>query len=168
MRIKFATIIICLAISSLGVSQQLLGHFDAQEIISVMPEAATAQLTLQQEGAALEKTLTEMATEFETKYKDFELNQANLSEAVRNDQLQSLQDLQERIAAFQQSAQQTLSMKEGELLEPIYEKLQSAVGQIAEEKGYTYIFNVSDLNTNIFWKNDSNDITNDIKRKLKL
>ena len=168
MRIKFVPIIICLAISALGVSQQLLGHFDAQEIISVMPEAATAQLALQQEGAALEKTLTEMAAEFETKYKDFELNQANLSETVRNDQLQSLQDLQERIAAFQQSAQQTLSMKEAELLEPIYEKLQAAGGQISTEKGYSYVFNVSDLNTNIFWKNDSNDITNDIKRKLKL
>ena len=50
MRIQFFTIIICLFISSLALTQQTFGHINAQEIIAIMPEAATAQLALQQEA----------------------------------------------------------------------------------------------------------------------
>ena len=46
---KYITFTICLLISLIGYTQQLLGHINSQEIIAVMPEAATAQLQLQQE-----------------------------------------------------------------------------------------------------------------------
>ena len=109
-----------------------------------------------------------MATELESKYKDFELKQAGMSETMRNDQAKSLQDLQERIVAFQQSAQQSLTLKETQLLEPIYQKIQDAIDKVAAEKGYSYIFNTSDINTSIIWKDDSFDITDQVKTKLKL
>lgn len=168
MRIQFLTIIICLFISSLGFAQQSFGHINAQEIIAIMPEAATAQLALQQEAAEFEKTLKEMATELESKYKDFELKQAGMSETMRNDEATYLQNLQERIVAFQQSAQQTLTMSENEKLEPIYQKIQDAIDKVAAEKGYSYIFNTSDMNTSIIWKDDAFDITDQVKTKLKL
>lgn len=168
MRIQFFTTIICLFVSSLAFTQQTFGHINAQEIIAIMPEAATAQLALQQEAAELEKQLQEMATELESKYKDFELKQAGMSETMRNDQAKSLQDLQERIVAFQQSAQQSLTLKETQLLEPIYQKIQDAIDKVAAEKGYSYIFNTSDINTSIIWKDDAFDITNQVKTKLKL
>jgi outer membrane protein len=87
---------------------------------------------------------------------------------MRHDQAKSLQDLQERIVAFQQSAQQSLTLKETQILEPIYQKIQEAIDKVAAEKGYSYIFNTSDINTSIIWKDDAFDITNQVKTKLKL
>ena len=45
--------------------KQLFGHINSQEIVSVMPEAATAQLALQQELQILEEQGKLMVQEFE-------------------------------------------------------------------------------------------------------
>ena len=55
-----------------------------------------------------------------------------MSAAIRNDKLKSLQDLEERITLFQQSAQQSIQLKEAELFEPILTKIQNAIDQVSK------------------------------------
>jgi len=152
----------------LGNAQQLLGHINSQDIISVMPEAATAQLALQQELTDLQEQGQMMATEYESQLKDFQINQENMSDAIRNDKLKSLQDLEERITLFQQSAQQSIQLKEAELFEPILTKIQNAIDEVSKEKGYSYVFDVGSNVGNLVYKNDSHDITQMVKSKLNL
>tara|TARA_B100000427_G_C15446558_1_gene567562 strand:- start:463 stop:969 length:507 start_codon:yes stop_codon:yes gene_type:complete len=168
MKVKFFTIIICLSISSVGWAQQLLGHINSQEIISVMPEAATAQLTLQQELEDLQEQGKMMASEYEAQLKDFQINQEGMSDAIRNDKLKSLQDLEERITLFQQSAQQSIQLKEAELFEPILTKIQDAIDQVSKEKGYAYVFDIGGNAGGLVYKDDSYDLTSLVKAKLKL
>ena len=168
MKIKYITITICLLISLIGYTQQLLGHINSQEIISIMPEAATAQIQLQQEVEDLQEQGQMMANEYETQLKDFQINQESMSAAIRNDKLKSLQDLEERITLFQQSAQQSIQLKEAELFEPILTKIQNAIDQVSEEKGYSYVFDIGGNAGGLVYKNDTNDITNMVKEKLNL
>ena len=140
MKVKFFTLMTCICISCIGWTQQLFGHINSQGIISVMPEAATAQLALQQELEDLQEQGKMMASEYEAQLKDFQINQENMSDAIRNDKLKSLQDLEERITLFQQSAQQSLQLKQNELVSPIIEKVQNAINEVSKEKGYTYVF----------------------------
>ena len=167
-RLKIFTIIIFVFVSQNTFAQQLFGHINSQEIVSVMPEAATAQLALQQELQILEEQGKLMVQEFESQQKEFQINQESMSDVIRNDKLQSLENLQERILSFQQSAQQSIQAKEAELFEPILTKIQNAIDEVAIEKGYSYIFDIGSNTGGLVYKDDSFDITNMVKAKLNL
>ena len=95
MKIKFTTIIILLFISTITIGQQLFGHVNSQDILGAMPEAATAQLALQAELEGLQEQGQMMMQEYEAQQKDFQINQETMNDAVRNDKLKSLENLQE-------------------------------------------------------------------------
>ena len=65
MKLKLITIIICLFIANMTFSQQLFGHVNSQDILSAMPEAATAQLTLQSELETMQLQGQTLMKEFE-------------------------------------------------------------------------------------------------------
>ena len=56
--------------------------------------------------------------------------------------LKELEDLQARILSFEQTAEQSIQMKQAELFEPILLKIENAINDVAKEKGYTYIFDI--------------------------
>ena len=168
MKLKFITLIISFVFSTITFSQQMFGHVNSQEILNVMPEAATAQLALQAELEGLQEQGQMMMQEFETQQKEFQIAQDNMNDAVRNDKLKSLENLQERIVLFEQSAEQSIQMKQAELFEPILTKIQNAIDEVAKEKGYSYVFDLVGMQGGIVYKNDSYDITNMVKSKLNL
>ena len=168
MKLKFITIIICLFLSNMTFSQQLFGHVNSQEILTAMPEAATAQLALQSELENMQLQGQAMMQEFETQQKQFQLEQANMNDAIRNTKLKELEDLQSRILMFEQNAEQSIQMKQAELFEPILTKIQNAIDEVSIEKGYSYVFDLVGLQGGMVYKDDSYDITNLVKSKLNL
>lgn len=168
MKIKFITTLTCLLISIVGFSQQIFGHVNSQDILAIMPEASTAQLALQEELVGLQEQGQIMMQEFEAQQKEFQINQESMNEAVRNDKLKSLENLQERIVLFEQSAEQSIQMKQAELFEPILTKIQNAIDEVAKEKGYAYVFDIIGLQGGIVYKDDSFDVTELVKSKLNL
>ena len=109
-----------------------------------------------------------MMQEFESQQADFQLNQEGMSDAIRNDKLKSLENLQERILLFEQSAEQSIQMKQAELFEPILTKIQNAIDEVAKEKKYAYIFDLVGLQGGVVYKDDSYDITELVRKKLNL
>ncbi len=168
MKLKFIPIITILLISMTTFGQQLFGHVNSQEILNAMPEAATAQLALQEELEGLQEQGQIMMQEFEAQQKDFQINQENMNDAVRNDKLKSLENLQERIMLFEQSAEQSIQMKQAELFEPILTKIQNAIDEVAKENDYAYIFDLVGLQGGVVYRNDSYDITLLVRKKLNL
>ena len=168
MKIKFITILICLCLSSINFAQQLFGHVNSQEILTAMPEAATAQLALQSELETMQLQGQTMMQEFEAQQKQFQIDQANMNDAIRNTKLKELEDLQSRILVFEQNAEQSIQMKQAELFEPILTKIQNAIDEVAEEKGYSYVFDIVGLQGGMVYKNDSYDLTELVKAKLNL
>tara|TARA_B100000902_G_C27285945_1_gene904431 strand:- start:628 stop:1134 length:507 start_codon:yes stop_codon:yes gene_type:complete len=162
------TLLLSLSFSTISFSQQLFGHVNSQEILNIMPEAATAQLALQAELQGLQEQGQMMMEEFEAQQKEFQINQESMNDAVRTDKLKSLENLQERIVLFEQSAEQSIQMKQAELYEPILTKIQNAIDDVAKEKGYAYIFDLVGMQGGIVYKNDSQDITSLVKSKLNL
>ncbi len=168
MKIKFITTLTCLLISITIFGQQMFGHVNSQDILAIMPEAGTAQLALQEELTGLQEQGQIMMQEFEAQQKEFQINQETMNDAVRNDKLKSLENLQERIVLFEQSAEQSIQMKQAELFEPILTKIQNAIDAVAKEKGYAYVFDIIGLQGGIVYKDDSYDITELVKAKLNL
>ena len=154
--------------ANISFSQQLFGHVNSQDILTAMPEAATAQLALQSELEVLQQTGQTMMQEFESQQKQFQIDQENMNDAIRNTKLKELEDLQARILTFEQTAEQSIQMKQAELFEPILTKIQNAIDEVAKEKGYSYVFDIVGLQGGMVYKDDSYDITTMVKTKLNL
>ncbi|MBS1529040.1 MAG: OmpH family outer membrane protein, partial [Bacteroidetes bacterium] len=78
-----------------------------------------------------------------------------------------LSDLQRRIQAFQQDAQQKVAAKTNELSKPLFDKLRAAVSAVAKEKGYAYVINTSASQDDILLVSPpGDDLSADVKAKL--
>lgn len=140
-------------------------HIDSQALITAMPEKEAAQKKLQEEASALETELVAMQDEMQKKYKDYLAKKETLTDIVRQSKETELQDLQTRIQSFQTTAQEQLEKKEAELLQPIIDKAKKAIEDIAKEKGYIYVLDVS-LGVILYFSSESEDILPLVKKKL--
>lgn len=145
--------------------QYKFGHVDSNQLLSIMPEREKAKVDLEKYAKQLESTLTAMQSEFERKYQSYVESADSLSPLIRQTKEGELGEMQQRIQTFQQTAQQDLGQKENELLQPIITKARAAISEVAEEGGYTYVF---DMGTGVILHHsaDSEDILPLVKAKL--
>ena len=71
---------------------------------------------------------------------------------------------------FAQDAQKELQTLQNDLLAPVVEKIQNAINDVAKDGKYSYILDTGS-GFNVILYNDgpnSNDITDEVKKKLKL
>lgn len=143
------------------------GHVDSNQLMAVMPERQQAQQDLEKYAAELEKQMEIMQAEFQNKYQDYLAKADSLSDLIKQTKEAELQDIQLRVQKFQETAQQELSKKEAELIQPIIEKARLTIQEVGKEQGFTYIF---DLGTGpiIFFSDDSEDILPLVKAKMGL
>lgn len=166
--LTFALLLVtAITISNTAIAQTTLkfGHIDSNALLSIMPEREAAKNALEAHAQQLEETLTVMQAEFEKKYTDYVAQADSLSPLIRQTKEAELGEIQQRIQAFQQNAQQELSGKESELLQPIIQKAREAISEVATENGYIYVF---DLGTGVLLHHseDSEDILPLVKVKL--
>ncbi len=145
-------------------AQNKLGHINASLLITMMPEAKDADKKIQDYYTALQDQMKTLQSEFQTKYADFQKNEKNLSDANKSVKGKELQDLQDRIQTFQQTAQQQATSKNQELMQPVITKATSAIEAVAKENKISYIFDTS--KGEFLVVPDSEDILPLVKKKL--
>jgi len=130
--------------ASFGYAQTTLklGHIDSNEILALMPETDSLQNELKNYAEYLDQQMNTMAMEYQAKITDYQDNVATMSDLIRQTKEKEITDLQARIQAFQQSADQDLSTKQAELFNPLIEKVKNAINDVGRENGYTYIMDV--------------------------
>ncbi|GAB4376252.1 MAG: OmpH family outer membrane protein [Salibacteraceae bacterium] len=145
-------------------SKLKFGHIDSQELLESMPEKAEADKKIEEFARQLEKQLQTMTTEFEAKIKDYQDNQAVMSDLIKQTKAEEIQNLEKRIQTFQQNAQQSLAKKEAEVYQPIIDKAKAAIEKVAQANGYTYVFDTS--SGALLFQPDSDDILPLVKKEL--
>ena len=151
---------------TLGTYAQKLGHINAQELLSYMPEKTTAQSTLEEEAKGLESQLMSMQSEYQSMIETYQNNEASYDDLSKQDKIAEIQGLEQRITTFQQSASGLLQRKEQELLQPILERAQKAIDAVAEKGKYTYILDSS--SGILLYSKDSENIMDKVKKELGL
>jgi len=141
------------------------GHIDMQALIQVMPERATAETQFNAFQADLEDVLGEMQKELQTKMTEFEALGEAASEIKRNAKVQEIQALQQRIQNYQVTAQQQLQDKQSELLQPVFDKAETAIADVAKELGLIYVFDIGPKVV-LYQSSQSTDILPLVKTKL--
>ena len=158
--------LILLLIAPMSVFAQKFGHFNAQEILAVMPETQKAQTDIETLRKQYEDDIKRTEDEVNKKFAAYQQEQANLPKNIQERRQKELQDLAEKGMQYQRDTQQELERSWMEMLEPIYKKLNDAVKAVGDEGGYVYLFDIS--TTQIPYVNEtlSTNVTAAIKAKL--
>ena len=142
-----------------------LGYIDFQELMQQMPEYKKANSDMEMFGKQLEDELKKMSAELERKGDDYQKQEPKMADAIKEMKQKELRDMQARIQEFQQSAQQNVRKKEEELLKPIIEKAKKAIGDVAKENNFYYVFD-SSPGSPLLYKPESEDVMSIVKKKL--
>ena len=159
-------IIAIMMIAPLSLNAQKFAHFNSAEIIPNMKEYVTATEEIQAMAKQYEDDMKLMQEELQKKGDEYQKEQANLLENVRQRREQELQDLYQRLQQSYQDNQQALEKARQEKMGAINEKVLAAVKKVGEAGSYVYVV---DLNTGaIPFVNSqlSTEITDQIKKEV--
>jgi len=159
-------VLIAATLLSTAVFGQKLGHINSNDLLLAMPERSSIEADIQKYAQELESQMTTMSKEYQAKVQKYQSMEATMTEAIKQDKIAEITNLEERISKFQQSAQKDLQAKEETLLKPLIDKAKKAIEDVAKENGYTYVF---DAGVGVLlYKKDSDDIMPLVKKKLGL
>jgi outer membrane protein len=142
------------------------GHINSDELFSIMPERDTIISQMEALRTELQNTLEIMQVEYNNKLNDYTNQVDKLSDLVRQTKEEELVGLQQRITNFQQNADQQLQNKQMELMQPVIQKAEKAIKDVAREEGFTYIFDLSRGPIIYFDETKSKNILDKVKAKL--
>ncbi len=164
---KLVAFVLLITATSLNAQQaSKFGHINSTQLLSLMPETKIADSTLQKFGASLEAQLKTMTNEYQGKISDYRAGEATMAEPVKEAKAREINELEQRIQDFQESAQQSLQKKKEEIYTPIIKKAEDAIKSVAKDNAFAYIFDTS-VGVVLFAQ-DSDDILPLVKDKLKL
>lgn len=163
---KFVAVVLFIGMTASVNAQTLkFGHIDLQALIQIMPERAAAETQFNKFQGELEEIFGDMQKDLQAKMADFEQLGDSASEIKKNAKVAEIQDMQQRIQNYQQTAQQQLQAKQSELLKPVFDKAEKAVEDVAKEKGLIYVFDIG-TKVVLYKSNESMDILPFVKTKL--
>ncbi|MBI1267186.1 MAG: OmpH family outer membrane protein [Cryomorphaceae bacterium] len=142
---------------------QKFGHIDSQALLLSMPERETAQKQIEEQAAQFETEMTRMQTDMQTKYDDYLAKAESWPEAIRKTKEKELNQMQQGLQDFSQTAQSAIAQLEEELLTPMIERAKKAIEDVGAENQFTYIF---DSSTGVTLYNGGEDIMELVKKKL--
>ena len=161
----------CLALtaSMTSLQAQKFGHLNVGNLLSSMPEAASADKSLETYQTQLVAKGEEMALALKTDYETFSaaVQQGTKTQAQIQEKQQQLQREQEKIAAYEQKVMQDLTKRREELLAPLLDRVNNAIQEVGKENGFTFIFDSSIYNA-VMFAEDSTDVDGLVRAKLGL
>ena len=119
------------------------GHINTQEVIVLTADYDSARVRINAYSKDLQEEMETMYTEYTNKVNTFQQKHATWTEAIRAAKETELQELQQRLAQFQQTAEQDIAQFQQNQMLPIFEKAKAAVEKIAKEKNLLFVFELS-------------------------
>lgn len=166
-RIKLLAVAIVLFIGATQMSAQTkIAHIDTQELVSSMPEMKEAANELEKISKTYETELRNLASTFEARVKRYENEADSKTEEENMARAQELQDMQNNIQEYRQTAMRELEKKEQDIYQPLLEKAKKAIEKVGKEQGFDYILD-STLGSGVIMA-EGKDLLEDVQRELKI
>ncbi|MBK6353556.1 MAG: OmpH family outer membrane protein [Saprospiraceae bacterium] len=163
--LKFFTLAFLLIFTSPAFAQKF-GYLNSQALLSELPEVKQADANLQALQAQLEKKGQQMVSELENKYKDLQRKEQSgeISPKALEEEAKKLKEQEADLGKYEQEMQKQLLAKRQETLQPILDKVNNIIKQVAVENQFTYIFDSSA--GILLYAQESMDVTALVKTKL--
>lgn len=159
-------IALVLSMSPALIDAQKFGYLNSQALMAELPEVKQADATLKALQTQLEKKGQQMVQELETKYKDLQRREqtGEISPKALEEEARKLKEQEGELGKYEQDVQKQLMTKRQEMLQPLIDKINNAIKQVATEGQYTYIFDSSA--GILLYAQESMDVTATVKAKL--
>ena len=147
---------------------QKIVYVDSEYIMENIPEYGDAQEQLnslsekwQREVKAVYDKVSEMYSKYQTEMLLLSEDQKRAREQAIIDKEQEAKNLQMQYFG----AEGQLYQKRTELIQPIQEKVYTAMKEVAQSKNYAFIFDLAS-GTSVLYANDKNDVSDDVLDQL--
>ena len=143
-------------------AQTKTAHIDVQSLLSKMPEMTSAKAQLEKLSKTFDTEYATMVTEYQTKMKKYQGEAATSTEAINETRAKEMQDIEQRIQQYRETAQKQLQEKEQEIVKPIMDKAKAAIVKVGKAKGFQYVVDSASLILA-----DGPNLLEDVKKELK-
>lgn len=167
--LKTLSLVVLLATLGLTANAQKFGYIYSAEILAGMPEVKQADAALEALQKQLQKKGQNMLTAYQTKVQDLQKKEAagELSPKQIEDEAVKLREEEQKIATYEQDMVKQINDKRNKELQPIFDKVNTAIKDVATEGGYQYIFDRNNATGSvILYADETQDLTAQVKTKL--
>ncbi|MDI1232658.1 MAG: OmpH family outer membrane protein [bacterium] len=164
MKLKIILFSAFMAISAIALNAQKFGYVDTDYILGQMTEYRGAQKQLNEISQKWESDLKIMKDEVDKLYKDYKAEEILLSAAQKKEREDAIVAKEDAMKKFEQEkfgVNGELFKKRKELIDPIQDKISSAVFKVAKDNALDFIFDKS-ANMNILFSNPKYDRSDDV------
>ena len=128
---------------ALVAQESKIAFVNSQELFGSMPELSSIETQMNTKQEQVKKNAAALETEYNNKMEEFKNSTDEVTEALLMDRQKQIQQIEERYQTFMQNSQKEVQDLQQKLLAPVQEKLQKAIKDVGEEKGYTYILDIA-------------------------
>lgn len=157
---------VAFSLTTLQLSAQTSGRINTQAVVIAMPETTAMQTELEALRKDSADNLETMQVELNNKLVEYQNGQTTMNESIRAMKEKEMQDLNQRMQQFEQSAMQEMQTKQNELLQPIVAKAQEAVKKVAQAGKYTVVYDLSNPSLAYFDEAAVVDLMSAVKKEL--
>jgi len=169
-KLSLLLIILISFCTSVGFAQLKIGYVDSDTIMDNLPDVLDARQELDALITEWQNELSRLETAWKTKYDDYEKRKLIMTEQTRSDTETELVALEEEIAQFREKkfgAGGELFQKQDELMNPVQNKIFTAIQEIAEEEELDFVFDRSG-DIMLLYAKEEYDLTARVLEKLSL
>lgn len=147
---------------------QKIGYLNAQGILVDMPEMKGADSKLEAFAKQMQAKDSMMVTAFQVKVQKFQeqVQKGEMAPVQQEQEKKKLEEEQAKIQKFEQDMQQEMAAKRQVEYQPILDKVNKAISEIAKENGFTYVIDATA--GSLLFADEKNDLQNLVRKKLGL
>ena len=160
---KIIMVVAAAILLPIAANAQKFGIVNGEEIFNALPEVAKIQEQITEASKRYEDEFKKLQDEFDKKYTEFQNIDSNTPDSIKERRMAELQELDQKMQQFRQTAQQDLQRQQQTLIAPVEQKIMEAINAVGQEGGFTFIF--PDGMASYSGK-DVINVTADVKAKL--
>ena len=122
---------------------QKIAHINSEQLLMSMPETKAMENELKKLSETYANEYKTQATALQAKLQKYSAEAATQTDAENAKRQQEVEQMQQRLQKYGQTADQEIQKKRFDLLKPILEKAQKAINEVAKEKGIQYVLDAS-------------------------
>ena len=163
-----AAILCCSSFAFAQIGGQKFAYVDSDYILNNIPEYGDAQEELNTLSVKWEKEVKAVYDKVSEMYKKYQTEMVLLSEDQKHAREQEIVNKEQEAKNLQMQyfgAEGQLYQKRTELIQPIQEKIYTAMKEVAQSKNYAFVLDLAS-GTSVLYANDKNDISDDVLDQL--
>ncbi len=145
---------------------QKFAYINSSVLLEQAPGRVEAEAQFDKETAPFQQQMKRMSDSLNAMVQSFEKRQASLAAAAREAQAQGIRAKEEEFQRRTRELQQKAQQRQGELVQPILDRVKLAIEDVRVEGGYSFIFN-ADQGSPIVALDKNLNVTERVLTKLR-